>query len=197
MGRRGGGRNFEGRGGEDRRGEGRRGAGRGGGRRERREDRLDRLDDRLDRMEERIERLEQRLESPPIPCRDPQRVLTVDLASSDTIVRSFTTTGSFFRVNYLLDFTDPAPTTRSATLTIVRVSDQQVVGTQPLSETTPGVPSSFDVNARPGTYELRVDIEPKNAATYSVTVDDCLGTTMPTTTTTTAPADEPPGSAIS
>jgi hypothetical protein len=111
-------------------------------------------------------------------CQNPQRVLVVGPRSGD-FNDTFTTTGDFFFVNYEVSFDEAATSTASAEIRIIDVDTQQVVEFVPLSA---DAADSFIVAQGAGTYRLEV-ADPDDAANYTVTVDDCLGTTTGTTDT--------------
>jgi hypothetical protein len=111
-------------------------------------------------------------------CQNPQRVLVVGPRSGD-FNDTFTTTCDFFFVNYEVSFDEAATSTASAEIRIIDVDTQQVVEFVPLSA---DAADSFIVAQGAGTYRLEV-ADPDDAANYTVTVDDCLGTTTGTTDT--------------
>ncbi len=108
-------------------------------------------------------------------CQNPQRVLQEVTETGDSR-NTFTTTTNVFRVNYDGRGFDVAPNS-TAQIRIENNSGQQVATSQTFNadEST-----SFVVNARPGRYELLIDIEPRSAesgTTYVVSVDQCRETT--------------------
>ena len=112
-------------------------------------------------------------------CQNPQRVLQ-DVTETGDSRNTFTTTTNFFRVNYDGRGFNVAPNS-TARIRIQNNAGQQVATSQTFNA---GESISFVVNARPGTYELLVDIEPNSAesrTTYVVSVDQCSETTTGTT----------------
>ena len=112
-------------------------------------------------------------------CQNPQRVLQEVTETGDSR-NTFTTNTNVLRVNYDGRGFDVAPNS-TAKIRIENNSGQQVATSQTFNadEST-----SFVVNARPGTYELLVDIEPRSAesgTTYVVSVDQCRETRPGTT----------------
>jgi hypothetical protein len=108
-------------------------------------------------------------------CQNPQRVFQEVTETGDSR-NTFTTTTNVFRVNYDGRGFDVAPNS-TAKIRIENNSGQQVAASQAINADES---ISFVVNARPGTYELLVDIEPRSAesgTTYIVSVDQCRETT--------------------
>ena len=112
-------------------------------------------------------------------CQNAQEELVVGPRSGDSNT-TFTTTGDVFRVDYDVIFDNAAPSTASADIRIIDNDTQRVVEFVPLSA---DAADSFIVAQGAGTYRLKVDVDPDNAANYTVTIDDCLGTTTGTTDT--------------
>jgi hypothetical protein len=90
----------------------------------------------------------------------------------------FTTTGNVFRVSYDVAFNDP----EAFNAADIDIEDRfGLVDFVNLSEDET---NSFIVTEGAGSYDLVVQIDPPNGATYTVTVEDCRGTTTGTTDTT-------------
>src|SRR5215204_1711249 len=112
-------------------------------------------------------------------CQNPEEVLTVG-PTTDNIRTPFTTTGDVFRVSYDVAFNDPEAFNaadidiedRFGLVDFVNLSEDEI--------------NSFIVTEGAGSYDLVVQIDPPNGATYTVTVEDCGGTTTGTTGTTTS-----------
>jgi hypothetical protein len=111
-------------------------------------------------------------------CQNPQEVLTVGRTTENTRT-PFTTTGNVFRVSYDVNFNDP----RAFNSADIDIEDRSggLVDFVNLSE---DANNSFIVTEGAGTYDLVVRISPPNGANYTVTVEDCRGTTTGTTDTT-------------
>jgi hypothetical protein len=122
-------------------------------------------------------------------CQNAQEELRVGPRTGD-ISTTFTTIGDFFFVNYEVRFDEAAPSTASAEIRIIDEDTQRVVEFVPLSA---DAADSFIVAQGAGTYRLEVDVDPNDAANYTVIVDDCLRTTTGTTDTT---VTETPGETI-
>jgi hypothetical protein len=104
-------------------------------------------------------------------------VLTVGPTTENTRT-PFTTTGNVFRVSYDVNFNDR----RAFNSADIDIEDRfGLVDFVNLSE---DANNSFIVTEGAGTYDLVVRIDPPNGATYTVTVEDCRGTTTGTTDTT-------------
>jgi hypothetical protein len=125
-------------------------------------------------------------------CQNPQEELVVGPRSGD-INRTFTTTGDFFFVNYEVSFDEAAPSTASAEIRIIDDDTQQVLEFVPLSA---DAADSFIVAQGAGTYRLKIDVDPDDAASYTVTIDDCLGTTTGTTDTNVNQTTGTPGTNV-
>src|SRR5215211_5683129 len=110
-------------------------------------------------------------------CQNPQEVLTVGRTTENTRT-PFTTTGNVFRVSYDVNFNDR----RAFNSADIDIEDRSggLVDFVNLSE---DANNSFIVTEGAGTYDLVVRIDPPNGATYTVTVEDCRGTTGTTGTT--------------
>jgi hypothetical protein len=103
-------------------------------------------------------------------CQNPQEVLTVGPTTENTRT-PFTTTGNVFRVSYDVAFQDPEAFNSAA----IDIEDRfGLVDFVNLSEDET---NSFIVTEGAGSYDLVVNIDPPNGATYTVTVEDCLGET--------------------
>jgi hypothetical protein len=111
-------------------------------------------------------------------CQNPQEVLTVRPTTGNTRT-PFTTTGNVFRVSYDVNFNDR----RAFNSADIDIEDRSggLVDFVNLSE---DANNSFIVTEGAGTYDLVVRIDPPNGATYTVTIEDCRGTTTGTTDTT-------------
>jgi len=104
-------------------------------------------------------------------------VLTVGPTTENTRT-PFRTTGDVFRVSYDVAFNDPEAFNaadidiedRFGLVDFVNLSEDEI--------------NSFIVTEGAGSYDLVVQIDPPNGATYTVTVEDCGGTTTGTTDTT-------------
>jgi hypothetical protein len=105
-------------------------------------------------------------------------VLTVGPTTENTRT-PFTTTGNVFRVSYDVAFNDP-DAFNSADIDIEDRSGGLVDFVIVSEDET----NSFIVTDGAGSYELVVQIQPPNGATYTVTVEDCSGATTGTTDTT-------------
>jgi hypothetical protein len=112
-------------------------------------------------------------------CQNAQEELRVGPRTGDSST-TFTTIGDFFFVNYEVSFDEAARATASAEIRIIDEDTRQVVEFVPLSA---DAADSFIVARGAGTYRLKVDVDPDDAAIYTVTVDDCLRTTTGTTDT--------------
>src|SRR5687768_12082209 len=114
-------------------------------------------------------------------CQNAREELRVGPRTGDSST-TFTTIGDFFFVNYEVSFDEAAPATASAEIRIIDEDAQRVVEFVPLSA---DAADSFIVAQGAGTYRLKVDVDPDDAANYTVTVDDCLRTTPGTDTNVT------------
>src|SRR5919112_1365993 len=111
-------------------------------------------------------------------CQNPQEVLTVGPTTENTRT-PFTTTGNVFRVSYDVNFND-RQAFNSANIDI----EDRSGGLVDFVNLSEDANNSFIVTEGAGTYDLVVRIDPPNGATYTVTVEDCRGTTTGTTDTT-------------
>src|SRR5215213_8302662 len=111
-------------------------------------------------------------------CQNPQEVLTVGPTTENTRT-PFTTTGNVFRVSYDVAFNDP----EAFNLAEIDIEDR--FGLVEFANVHEDQTNSFIVTEGAGSYDLVVNIAPPNGATYTVTVEDCGGTTTGTTGTTT------------
>src|ERR671921_271071 len=111
-------------------------------------------------------------------CQNPQEVLTVGPTTENTRT-PFTTTGNVFRVSYDVNFND-RQAFNSANIDI----EDRSGGLVDFVNLSEDANNTFIVSERAGTYDLVVRIDPPNGATYTVTVEDCRGTTTGTTDTT-------------
>src|SRR5215203_5417531 len=112
-------------------------------------------------------------------CQNPQEVLTVGPTTENTRT-PFTTTGNVFRVSYDVAFNNPQAFSNSAHINI-----EERLGLVEYAIVTEDETNSFIVTEGAGSYDLVVEIDPPNGGTYTVTVEDCSGTTTGTTGTTT------------
>jgi hypothetical protein len=104
-------------------------------------------------------------------------VLTVGPTTENTRT-PFTTTGNVFRVTYDVAFNDPEAFNAAE----LDIEDRfGLVDSVNLSEDEA---NSFIVTEGAGSHELVVQIDPPNGATYTVTLEECRGTTTGTTDTT-------------
>src|SRR5215217_1807453 len=110
-------------------------------------------------------------------CRNPQEVLTVGPTTENTRT-PFTITGDVFRVSYDVAFNDPEAF-NSADIDI-----ENRFGLVDFVNLSEDETNSFIVTEGAGSYDLGVQIDPPNGGTYTVTVEDCGGTTTGTTDTT-------------
>ena len=104
-------------------------------------------------------------------CQNPQEVLTVGPTTENTRA-TFTTTGDVFRVSYDVAFEDPEAF-NSADIDI-----EDRFGLVDFAIVDEDEENSFIVTEGAGTYDLVVNIDPPNGATYTVTVEDCGGATQ-------------------
>ena len=122
-------------------------------------------------------------------CQNPQEVITVGPTTENTRT-PFTTTGDVFRVSYDVAFEDPGP------LDNANIDIEDSLGLVDYAIVDKDEKNSFIVTEGAGSYDLVVDIQPPNGATYTVTVEDCMGsettTPPPTTPPTTTPPTTPP-----
>jgi hypothetical protein len=112
-------------------------------------------------------------------CQNPQQVLVPATFSGDNTTNTFTTTTNVFRVNYASSPALPAGST--ATIRILDEAFQSVAS----AEIDADADTSVSFNLDPGTYRVEVNIEPESAedvVTYTVSVDECGGTTTAPTT---------------
>jgi hypothetical protein len=114
-------------------------------------------------------------------CQNAREELRVGPRTGDSST-TFTTIGDFFFVNYEVSFDEAAPSTASAEIRIIDQDTKRVVEFVPLSA---DAADSFIVAQGAGTYRLKVDVDPDDAANYTVIVDDCLRTTPGTDTNVT------------
>ena len=118
-------------------------------------------------------------------CQNPQVVRTVGPATENTKT-PFTTTGNVFRVSYEVAFKDPEALNHAGI--DIETPSGGLVKYANLSEDET---NSYIVTEGAGSYNLVVKIGPPNGATYTVTVEDCVGseTTTPPPETTTPPPE--------
>jgi hypothetical protein len=107
-----------------------------------------------------------------IDLQNPQRVLQEVTETGDR-GDIFTTTTNLFRVNYDGTGFDVVPNSTASIRIIDNVTQDEVT----LATLDAAAAESVFMNAAPGTYLLVVDIEPEHGATYTVSVDQCSGTT--------------------
>jgi hypothetical protein len=122
-------------------------------------------------------------------CQNPQVVRTVGPATENTKT-PFTTTGNVFRVSYEVAFKDPEALNHAGI--DIETPSGGLVKYANLSEDET---NSYIVTEGAGSYNLVVKIGPPNGATYTVTIEDCVGsetTTPPPETTTPPPVTSPP-----
>src|SRR5215207_6533844 len=112
-------------------------------------------------------------------CQNPEEVLTVG-PTTDNIRTPFRTTGNVFRVSYDVAFND-----RQA-FNAADIDIEDRFGLVDFVNLSEDETNSFIVTEGAGSYDLVVQIDPPNGATYTVTVEDCGGTTTGTTGTTTS-----------
>jgi hypothetical protein len=124
-----------------------------------------------------------------VTCQNAREELVVGPRSGD-FNDTFTTTGDFFIVNYEVSFDEAAPSTASAEIRIIDEDTEQELESIPLSA---DAADSFIVAQGAGTYRLEIAVDPDNAANYTVTIEDCLGTTTGTPGTN---VTQPPGETI-
>src|SRR5215203_2180783 len=110
-------------------------------------------------------------------CQNPQEVLTVGPTTENTRT-PFRTTGNVFRVSYDVAFND-----RQA-FNAADIDIEDRFGLVDFVNLSEDETNSFIVTEGAGSYDLVVQIDPPNGATYTVTVEDCGGTTTGTTDTT-------------
>ena len=98
----------------------------------------------------------------------------------------FTTTGNVFRVSYEVAFKDPEALNHAGI--DIETPSGGLVKYANLSEDET---NSYIVTEGAGSYNLVVKIGPPNGATYTVTIEDCVGseTTTPPPETTTPPPE--------
>jgi hypothetical protein len=113
-------------------------------------------------------------------------VLTVGPTTENTRT-PFTTTGSVFRVSYDVAFNDPGGFSSAG------IDIEGRFGLVDFVILNEDANNSFIVTEGAGSYDLVVEIDPPNAATYTVTVEDCSGTTTGMTGTTTGTTDSSRG----
>jgi hypothetical protein len=112
-------------------------------------------------------------------CQNPQEVLTVGPTTENTRTH-FRTTGNVFRVSYDVAFKDPEAFNNAADIDI-----EDRFGLVDFVNLSEDATNSFIVTEGAGSYDLVVQIDPPNGATYTVTVEDCRSTITGTTGTTT------------
>jgi hypothetical protein len=101
-------------------------------------------------------------------CQNPQEVITVEPTTENTRT-SFTTTGDVFRVSYAVTFKDHRPF--ASNLAEVDIEDR--FGLVDFANVDKDETNSFIVTEGAGSYDLVVNIQPPNGATYTVRIDDC------------------------
>src|SRR5215213_6389743 len=111
-------------------------------------------------------------------CQNPQEVLSVGPTTENTRT-PFTTTGNVFRVSYDVAFNDPEAFNHAD------IDIESRFGLVAFANVNVDETNSYIVTEGAGSYDLVVNIDPPNGATYTVTVEDCGGTTTGTTGTTT------------
>jgi hypothetical protein len=106
-------------------------------------------------------------------CKNPKEVGRIDESDADGLL-SFTTTGEKFRVSYDVTFNPNAPEDKKFSI-VIRRNGAEVDSDETKVDTT----QDFIVTEGPDTYELEATVTPQKAVTgttFTVTVDDCLGT---------------------
>src|SRR5215213_6874864 len=111
-------------------------------------------------------------------CQNPQEVLSVGPTTENTRT-PFTTTGNVFRVSYDVAFNDPEAFNHAD------IDIESRFGLVAFANVNVDETNSFIVTEGAGSYDLVVQIDPPNGATYTVTVEDCRSTITGTTGTTT------------
>jgi hypothetical protein len=120
-------------------------------------------------------------------CQNPREVVVVFPTTENTRT-PFTTTGDVFRVNYDVAFNDPGDLVNFAEIDI-----EDRFGLVAFANTSEDETNSYIVTEGAGSYDLVVNIDPPNGATYTVTVEDCMGSeTTPPPGPTPPPAPTPP-----
>ena len=99
-------------------------------------------------------------------CQNPQEVITVGPTTENTRT-AFTTTGDVFRVSYDVAFEDPDAFNSAD----IDVEDR--FGLVDFAIVDEDEQNSFIVTEGAGSYDLVVNIQPPNGATYKVTIEDC------------------------
>jgi hypothetical protein len=111
-------------------------------------------------------------------------VVTVGPTTGNTRT-PFRTTGNVFRVSYDVAFNN-ADAVNHADIDIEDRFIEDRFGLVHFVNLSEDETNSFIVTEGAGSYDLVVQIDPPNGATYTVTVEDCGGTTTGTTGTTTS-----------
>ena len=99
-------------------------------------------------------------------CTNPVELVSVG-PTTDNIVVPFESTGRTFRVSYTVEFVDPEDFNN---LNINIEGEFGLVAYENIFESGS---DSYIVTEGPESYDLVVDVEPANGATYTVTIEDC------------------------
>lgn len=100
-------------------------------------------------------------------CANPREVVSIG-PETDNSGTEFRTTADTFRVSYDVTFTEPG----ASRLVDIEVEDRfGLVESETVERSVSG---AFLVPEGPGAFELVVDVEPENAATYTIVIEDCI-----------------------
>jgi hypothetical protein len=102
-------------------------------------------------------------------CQSPRTVATVG-PTRDNTRTPFEVTGRTFRVSYDVTFEDP----NAFNALDIEIEDR--FGLAAFQTVEESGSDSFIVTEGPGSFELLVNVTTNNGATYTVTVEDCVGT---------------------
>jgi len=103
-------------------------------------------------------------------CEGAVEVASVGPKTENTVT-PFETTGRTFLVSYDVQFEDPQA------FNLVEIDIEDRFGLVDFENVEENETNSFVVTEGAGSYELVVNAKPANGATYTVTVEDCVGTT--------------------
>jgi hypothetical protein len=99
-------------------------------------------------------------------CQNPQEVITVGPTTENTRT-PFETIGDVFRVSYDVAFQDPGP------FDSANIDIENRFGLVDYAIADKDEKNSFVVTEGAGKYDLVVNVDPPNGATYTVTIEDC------------------------
>lgn len=104
-------------------------------------------------------------------CADAREVASVGPTNRDTVT-PFEVTSRTFRVTYDVTFDDPRDFRNT-----VEIDIEDRFGLADFENIDESSAGSFISTEGPGSFELVVNVQPKNGAEYAITVEDCAGTT--------------------